>query len=91
LQAADIILLMVSSKFLATDYIQDVEIKKAIERHDYGKAKVIPIILSPCDWEGDATPFSKLNALPSKGKAISTFKDKDEAWLMVLQGIKEVL
>ncbi len=39
----------------------------------------------------DATPFSKLNALPSKGQPISAFEDKDAAWLMVLRGIKKLL
>jgi len=91
LHAADIVLLMVSRKFLATDYIWEVEIKKAVERHNRGEAIVIPIILSHCDWTGDATPFSKLNALPSKGKPISDFDDKDKAWTEVLQGIKKLL
>jgi len=68
LQKADVILLVVSPDFIATDYIWDVEIKKALERHDKGEATVIPIILRHCDWTGEATPFSKLNAIPSKGK-----------------------
>jgi len=91
LNTADIILLMVSAKFLATDYIWDVEMKRAIERHNKGDAKVLPIILSHCDWTGDATPFSKLNALPSKGKPISKFDDENEAWTEVLQGIKKLI
>lgn len=91
LQQADIIILIVSPDFIATDYILDVEINKAIERHDKNEAKVIPIILRPCDWTGEATPISKLNAIPSKGKAITTFDNQDEAWLEVLQQIKKVI
>jgi internalin A len=89
LAAADVILLLVSADFLATNYIWDVEIAKAIERHDRGEAQVIPIILRPCDWT-DA-PFGKLNALPQKGKPITKFDDRDEAWLEVVQGIKKAL
>ncbi len=89
LAAADVILLLVSADFLATSYIWDVEITKAIERHERGEAKVIPIILRPCDWTD--TPFGKLNGLPSKGKPITKFEDRDEAWLEVVQGIKKAL
>ncbi len=91
LQEADIVLLMVSRKFIATDYIWDVEIGQAINKHNKGEAVVIPIILSPCVWTGKATPFSKLSALPQKGKPISKHEDQDEAWTEVLQGIKKVI
>lgn len=50
LAAADIIFLLVSSDFLSTDYIWDVEIKEAMERHYRGEARVIPVILRPCNW-----------------------------------------
>jgi hypothetical protein len=51
LERADIILFLVSLDFLSTDYIWDKEIPMAIERHEEGEAKVIPIILRPCAWE----------------------------------------
>lgn len=89
LQTADIILLMISATFLSTDYIWDVEIAVAMERHARGNARVIPIFLKPCKWE-DA-PFSKLNGLPSKGKPVSSHSDRDEAWLEVVNGIARVL
>jgi len=91
LQAADIILLVVSLEFIASDYEWDIELKKAIERHNNKEAIVIPIILSPCDWMGDETPFSKLSAIPTNGKPITTFKNQDEAWMEVLQKIKSVI
>ena len=56
---------------MATDYIHDIEIKMALERHETGEAIVIPLILDPCDWE--SAPFAHLNALPSKGKPISKY------------------
>ncbi|MFM9947966.1 MAG: TIR domain-containing protein [Saprospiraceae bacterium] len=86
---ADIILLLISSDFLATDYIWDVEIKTAMERHDQKSATVIPIVLRPCSWED--TPFGKLNGLPSKAKPVSSYGDRDQAWLEVVQGIERLL
>ena len=86
---ADIILLLVSSDFLATEYIWKVEITKAMERHEKKEARVIPVILRPCHWE--SAPFGKLNGLPLKGKPVTSYENRDEAWLQVVIGINKVL
>ncbi|MDZ4682120.1 MAG: TIR domain-containing protein [Saprospiraceae bacterium] len=90
LTQADIILLLISADFLATDYIWDVEIKTAMERHAQKSVQVVPIVLRPCSWEAD-TPFGKLNGLPSKAKPVSSYSDRDQAWLEVVQGIERLL
>ncbi len=89
LVSADIILLLVSADFMATKYIQEVEIKEAIRRYEEGGTIIIPVILRATDWED--MPFGKLNYLPVKGKTITSFEDRDEAWLTVVNGIKKVL
>src|SRR5262245_33843325 len=89
LEAAGIILLLVSSDFLASDYCYDEEMKRAMERHESGEARVIPIILRMCDWE-DAL-FGKLQALPKNGKAIKRWEDRDEAFTNIVAGIKRVI
>lgn len=89
LNEADIILLLVSAAFNSTDYIWNVEISKAMERHERKEATVIPIIIRDCDWEG--LPFSKLSGLPAKGKPVSSYANPDEAWLEVIEGIKRAL
>ena len=57
LDSADIVLLLVSSDFLDSNYCYDVEMMRAMQRHERGEARVIPIILRPCDWHG--TPFRR--------------------------------
>ncbi len=89
LKSADIIVLLVSSNLIATDYIWNIEMKEALERHERGAAVVIPVIVRTCLWE-DA-PFGKLNALPEKGKPIDKWENKDEAWAQVVKKIKTVL
>lgn len=89
LQTADIIILFLSPDFLNTDYIWDVEITAAMARHEQGTAVVIPVAVRPCDWSG--LPFSKLNALPSKAKPVTSYTNRDEAWLEVVQGVKRVV
>jgi hypothetical protein len=89
LEAADVILLLISPRFMASDYCYDLEMQRAMERHDAGTARVIPIFLKPVDWKD--SPFSKLNALPKDAKPITTWDDQDEAFLNVVQGIRRAV
>lgn len=89
LAEADIILLLISPDFLATDYIWEVEIQAAMERHERKEAKVIPVFIRYCDWSG--MPFAKLNGLPSKAVPIDDYPNKDKAWLEVVKGIERIL
>lgn len=89
LERADLILLLVSPDFIASSYINDVEIARAMERHNAGTACVIPIILRPCKWE--IAPFAKLQALPKDAKAISKWPNIDEAYLDVANGIHQAV
>ena len=89
LETSNIILLLVSPDFIASDYCYEIEMKRAMDRHARRKASVIPIILRKCDWR-DA-PFGKLQALPEDGKPIKTWNDIDEAFSDVVAGIKRTI
>jgi DNA-directed RNA polymerase specialized sigma24 family protein len=89
LNSAQLILLLVSPDFIASDYCYDVEMKKALERHETGEAKVVPIILRPCKWKG--TPFGKLQALPKSGRPVTRWANQDEAFLDIAEGIQKVV
>jgi hypothetical protein len=58
LNTADMILLLVSSNFIASEYCYGTELQRAIARHHEGTSRVIPIILRPCDWNHPDVPFS---------------------------------
>jgi TIR domain len=89
LESANIILLLVSSDFLASDYCYDIELKRALERHESNEARVIPVILRSVDWHGST--FGKLAALPKDGKAITSWQNEDEAFMDVVKGIRRVI
>ncbi len=90
LNTADIIVLLISVDFLHSDYCHDIEMKKALDRHVLGEAKVIPIIVRPCDWED--SPFSKLQALPKEGKPIVSWgNDIDTPLNEVAKQIKQII
>ncbi|HEX9002629.1 MAG TPA: TIR domain-containing protein, partial [Blastocatellia bacterium] len=90
LESARIVLLLVSADFIASDYCVDVEMKRALERHAAGEARVIPIIVRPVDgW--DRMPFGKLQALPDLGKPITTWENPDVAFANVAAGIRKAI
>ncbi|MBW4473980.1 MAG: toll/interleukin-1 receptor domain-containing protein [Stenomitos rutilans HA7619-LM2] len=89
LEEADIILLLVSPDFLASSYCYDVEMQRALERHEQETACVMPVILRPCDWR--TAPFGKLLVMPTDGKAVSKFPDKDDAFLEVVTEIRKAV
>ncbi len=89
LNTADIILLLISDYFLNSDYCWGVEMRKALERHQTGKAHVIPILLNPVDCEG--TPIDDLQMLPTDRKPITKWPDRHEAFLDIVQGIRRAV
>jgi hypothetical protein len=89
LKSAGIILLLVSPDFVASDYCYDVELRHALKRHRRGDARVIPIILRPCEWK--FTPFAALQSLPTDGKPITTWTNRDKAFLEIANGIRKAV
>jgi predicted ATPase len=89
LNTAHIILLLISPDFIASEYCYSIEMKRAMERHQAGEARVIPVILRPTDWEG--TPFKQLQALPTNAKAVTLWSNSDAALLDVVNGIREAV
>lgn len=89
LESADVILLLVSADFLASEYCYEREMLRAMERHKAREAIVIPIILRPCDWRD--TPFGELLAVPKDGRAVTLWPNSDEAFLDVVTALKRAL
>jgi internalin A len=89
LERADIILLLLSPDFIASDYCHEIEAKRALERHRQGEARVIPVVFRPCNWQ--TLEVASLQSLPRDGLPITQWKDKDSAWLNVEEGIEIVV
>jgi predicted alpha/beta hydrolase family esterase len=91
LDTASVILLLISADFIASNYCWDIEVKRAMERHEAKEARVIPVILRRTDdWE-NSTPFHKLKPLPTDGKPVSEWGNRDKAFCSVAQGIREAV
>jgi internalin A len=88
LSEADVIIVLASSAALATGYITDHEIPKALELHNGGKAVVVPLILEACRW--DKTALGALNALPEKARPLNKWKPPADGWKTVADGLAKV-
>jgi hypothetical protein len=89
LEAADIILLLVSSDFINSPYCYSREMARAMELHHAGQARVIPVILRHCDWS--RAPFGKLLAAPRDGKPVASWPDRDEALADVARQVRQAV
>jgi TIR domain/PEGA domain len=87
LEAADLILLLVSPAFLNSDFCYKKEMRCAVERHNAGMARVVPIFLRACHWT--PAPFAKLQGLPNDMKPVASWPKgkRDAVWTEVAKGI----
>nr|WP_275955362.1 toll/interleukin-1 receptor domain-containing protein [Mediterraneibacter glycyrrhizinilyticus] len=85
----DIIILLISSDFFASDYCYNIEMQRAIERANRRECILIPIIVRPCLWT--ETPIKDILALPKDGKPISKYEDKDEAYLEIVTAVSDMI
>lgn len=89
LESADIVLLLVSADFIASEYCYSKEMHRAMERHQSGAAVVVPVILKPCDWH--SAPFGKLLAIPRDGKAVTSWANVEEALADTAGSIRKIV
>lgn len=87
LESSQIILLLISANFLASDYCFEKELARALEKHEDGSAVVIPVILHPCDWS--SAPFGRLRATPTDGKPVSMYANQHEAFAIIAKDVRE--
>jgi small GTP-binding protein len=87
LQAADIVLLLISPDFMASDYCFNKEMEIALKDYEAGRNIVIPVIVrKTADWSEHQ--IGQHTALPKDGKHLKQWADEDEFWADVNQGIR---
>lgn len=89
LNTAKVILLLISADFLASDYCYGIELERALQRDETGDARVIPVILREVHWRG--APFGRLQALPTDGRAVTSWPNRDRAFTDVARGIAKAV
>jgi len=86
---SDIVIFLISSDFLASEYINEIEIKETISRHKASEVYLAPIFLRPCDFESSI--LSSFQGVPRDAKFITTWDCIDSAFLSVVQELKKII
>jgi len=86
LNRAAVVLILISANFIACDYCWDVELRRAMERHAAGKARIIPVILRDCDWQH--LPFGAFQAVPTGSRPVTSWPDPHEAIADVVRSVR---
>lgn len=89
LAAADVILLLVTPHFLASDMIQDEQVQRALHRSETAGTRVVPILVRECSWE--ASKLAKLEPLPKNREPVTSWTNRDKAWKEVVAAVRAVL
>jgi hypothetical protein len=89
LNKANIILLLISIDFNASDFIWEKELASAMKRHEEGTAHVVPVVLRKCEWSN--LPYAKLQALPRNATPVTEYANRDEAFTEIAVGIEKLV
>src|SRR5436309_961247 len=89
LDAAHLIFLLITVNFIASKYCYGVEMKRALERHNAGTARVIPILLDHVYWQ--VAPFSHLQVLPTDARPVTEWENKNKAYVNIVHNIHKTI
>lgn len=90
LTLADVVLLLISPDFMASDYCFSKEMEEALRNYELNQGLPVPIIVRP-DATWHLHQIGQHLALPRDGKAISKWPDADDAWHDVSEGLRRLL
>ena len=95
LAKSDLVLLLVSAGFLASEYCYEQEMVRAFARQRANTARVVPIILKPCQWKGvpvgEGERLADFVALPKDGLPVTSWPDADAAFDNVAGAVRDML
>jgi hypothetical protein len=89
LSNSKIFIALLSPGYIASNYCYDKEFLRAIQLQEEAELVIVPVIVEPCDWLN--TPLSKFKALPKDGKSISTWENKNTAFVDVIQKLRQLI
>ncbi len=87
LNEADIVLCLISSDFISSEFCYSIELREALDAHLKKEKVVIPILIRKCFWE--KLPIAEIQGIPNP--PISSQKNIDEGWSDVVVGVDKSL
>ena len=91
MQKSQIILLLISADFIASDECYNESMKHALDMHRAGKCTVIPVLARACLWQD--TPFSSLQILPKNQQPLTSaaWQTHEDPFTQVAENLRFVV
>jgi hypothetical protein len=89
IDTASLILLLISSDFIASPTCYDQQFDRAIKRYENAEAHVMPVLLRPVDWHDSR--FGDMRPLPTNGVPVTSWSNSDEAFQDITKEIRNVV
>ena len=89
LENADLVVLLVSADFLASDYLWEKELAHVEQRVGAGLARVVTVRLRPADWSAERFWPGGHTVLPADG-AVTACPDLEAAWTEIAASIRRI-
>ncbi|MEP7110291.1 MAG: toll/interleukin-1 receptor domain-containing protein [Ferruginibacter sp.] len=89
IENSDIIIFLISKDFLKSKYCFGIETDKAFILQKQGKAKIVPVLLSPCLLE--ESRFTQLQVIPRDAVPISISPSRENAFNEVAREISNIV
>lgn len=86
---ADIVVLLLSADYVASDRCFEIELRTAFRREAAGRCVALPVLLRP--FAGlDLLGVNEDRVLPPGGKPVSAWPSQDEAWTEIVEHLRLV-
>ncbi len=89
LETSQIVILLITARYLASPWCYSVEVARAFEMLRAGRVWVVPVIVESCDWRG--TEIQGLTKAPDGGKPVTTWPDQNRAWMNVACQVRAIV
>lgn len=89
LKDSDLFLALVSPDFLSSNYCYEKEMGMALQLHETGSIRIVPIIVEPCDWH--STPLGKFKAIPKDGRPVAEWQNQNTAFLDIVTELRHIV
>lgn len=82
---ADLIILLISADFLASDHIYELELRRALLRRASYPDEVLGVLVRPCDWKHGELALLDMHPRDERGEAVPLTQ-----WPSLDEGLKRI-
>lgn len=90
LDTSDIIILLISSSYISSNFCYNIEMERAFQREKNGECIIVPVLLKKTSLN-ESMPFYNLKTFPTDRKPISSFRSRNDGYVDVTEGLTTLI